>query len=183
MAGLTEDEFQRIDEQHKRQIATHLRSYPWQLVLVLTISNFPRTHSPRATVSRMVKVLYPTFLKDLARLLGASVDDCWVAERGKVTGRHHINVFLKSSVPIPTELPATVWRATADSSLWQAEYDPAKDVGYWIKELTAFEADVYEYGGSIIYQPIIAEAPTKPNRSRKSDYNQARPRVRYRPQE
>lgn len=174
MAGLSRNEReQEMIRGHRDRLVQYVGQFPWQWILVLTVSNFPGTESPRFSAKRLVASAYPAFLRQVKQQVGQPVQDCWVVERGETTNRVHMNVLLASSALIPQAVFEQAWWEVASSFVHAKVYDPKEGPGYWIKDLTSVQADVAAYGGSVIYR-FDAPPAAKPRRMRKSDYNRAR---------
>lgn len=180
MAGLSRGERdQEMVQGHRDRLVQYVAQFPWQWILVLTVSNFPGTESPRFSAKSIVRNAYPKFLRQVQRKVGQPIQDCWVVERGSATNRIHMNVFLASSAPIPQDALEQAWYNAASSFVHAKVYDREKGPAYWIKDLTSVHADVSAYGGSVIHR-FDAPPKAKPRRMSKSDYNRARRRRRYR---
>jgi hypothetical protein len=169
-----------IQRFHNTQLLKFVKQFPWQLVIVLTITNQPDKLIPLISPHRLVNRIYPAFRASLAASHGSAIDDFWIVERGGATGRYHMNVYLGSDTPIELTLPESRWMAVTGAFAHTKQYDPEKDNGYWIKELTSFQSDCFDYGGSVVLKAVL---PTRPARRRRSHYNGLRPRTRYRAQD
>lgn len=183
MAGLLESDMDEIERTSLREITNYLNQFPWQRVVVLTLPNVDTSGTLRISPARLVKHFYPLFLSRLSHALKVPMRDFWVVEKGSQFGREHMNVFLSCDVEIPEELLRDTWRSISGALSWHADFDRCRDTSYWIKEITSFAANVYDFGGSVIYRRKPTLTQTKPKRMRKSDYNRARKRRRFRPQE
>lgn len=179
MAGLTKLEHSNNDLNHLTAITKYVNKFPWQWVIVLTIANQPGTRIPLISPRMLVDKTYPRFKKLVEREVGVPVQDFFTVERGKFSGRTHMNLFLNADVPIPKHVFTDAWHGTAYSKVWYEPYDPSKDVSYWLKEITSLAANICDYGGSVVY-PEDKPVQTRPHRKRKSDYNRERKRIRYR---
>jgi hypothetical protein len=169
-----------IVRQHAAHLLTFVKQYPWQLIIVLTITNQPDKCIPLLSPHTLVNCVYPQFRASIEATHPSAIEDFWIVERGSASGRYHMNVYLASNTPIEQTLPARRWMATTGAFAHTKVYDPAFDNGYWIKELTSLQSDCFGYGGSVIEKAV---QPTRPARLRRSHYNALRARRRYRQQD
>jgi hypothetical protein len=168
------------DRLHETKLLAFVKQFPWQLIVVLTITNQPNKLIPLISPSMLVKTVYPAFRTSLEKAHGSLIDDFWIVERGGATGRQHMNVYLGSTKPIEHSLPESRWMAATGAFAHTKVYKSELDNGYWIKELTLSQADCFDYGGSIV---LKAAQPTRPARLRRSHYNRQRPQISYRAQD
>jgi hypothetical protein len=179
MPGLTKDDHNTINRQHWMAIAQYLDGFNWQHVVVLTVGNRPGSQAPIFSANDLHAKAYPRFREIIKEVVGPSLQDFWVVERGNQTRRHHINLMLTADTPITEQLIVRAWQQVASSDVWQRDYDVEKGPYYWMKDIIDSTADVIAYGGSV----VTGRGPApKPVRTRKSDHNRARRRVRYRAQ-
>lgn len=179
MPGLTKEDQEAINRQHWTAIGHYLDGFVWQHVVVLTVGNRPGSQVPIISAGDLHAKAYPRFRDLIKEVVGPSLQDFWVVERGSQTRRHHINVMLNADTPITRKLIERAWQKVASSGVYPLEYDIEKGPFYWMKDIIDSTADVIAYGGSV----VSGRGPApKPVRTRKSDYNRARRRVRYRAQ-
>lgn len=147
---------------------------------MLTVTNGREGDIPILSAKELEKAAYPRFKVLLEASLATDVTDFWIIEHGSLTRRVHMNVFLAADAHITQELVEANWRRVAESATWQDEFKAWLPIEYWIKELTSTEANVFAYGGSVVF--ISTDSTRRrPLRKRRSDYTRAHTR-RYRPQ-
>ena len=169
---LSKREHDEITEQFWRDIAHYLNKFTWQWVLTLTIADFPGKNRPRASAKRLVNELYPRFIRGIEKDLQVPVQDYWAAERGKLTGRTNIHVLLTVASPTTDSFLKKVWRQVSSSDAKVEEYRPDDGPYYFIKDVVRSEADIIEYGGSVIRRRKIPALLPKP-KFRKSHHRQS----------